>query len=166
MAGIKLPPPLITCLPGAALPHRPDTIKGALSHGYFTHNILPHLAPLIRGPSCPTPSTAAVLNSLSTPSSFLWWVVYCHPWQRFPLSYPSFHQLTVRLSPPATRLDSGEASVTWRQWSTTGPIDCRPNKVHRAVHLVHRILSWKIIPSSVKSKSFAPKPLASRKIQV
>jgi hypothetical protein len=50
------------------LPRRPDAIKGARSHGHFTHSILPHLAPLIHAPSHPTPSTDAVFHS-SPPSA-------------------------------------------------------------------------------------------------
>jgi hypothetical protein len=50
------------------LPHRPDTVKGARSHGNFTHRILPHLAPLIRAPSRPTPSTDSVLHSSPPPA--------------------------------------------------------------------------------------------------
>jgi hypothetical protein len=49
-------------------PHRLDAIKGARSHGHFTHSVLPHLAPLIHAPSRPTPSTDAVFHS-SPPSA-------------------------------------------------------------------------------------------------
>jgi hypothetical protein len=52
--GAASPPSPLPELPVASndpSPHRPDAIKGALSHGHFTQNILPHLAPLIRAPS-------------------------------------------------------------------------------------------------------------------
>jgi hypothetical protein len=53
------------------LPRRPDAIKRAQSHGHFTRRVLPHLAPLIRALSHPTPSTDAVFHSPPTPTSFL-----------------------------------------------------------------------------------------------
>jgi hypothetical protein len=52
-------------------PHRPNAIKGARSHGHFTHSVLPHLALLIRAPSRPTPSIDVVFHSPPTLASFL-----------------------------------------------------------------------------------------------
>jgi hypothetical protein len=52
--------------PSPLSPLRP--YKRCLLLGHFPCSILPHLAPLIRAPSCPTPSTDVVFHS-SPPST-------------------------------------------------------------------------------------------------
>jgi hypothetical protein len=135
MAGIKLPPLPVTHLPGAASPHRLNTIKGALSHSHFAHNVLLYLTSLIHASSHPTPSTAAMFHFLP-PLASLRLV-------RFPVVFSIFSQTCGEIFPigVAMRPDFGDLSAARRCWSTVGPIDHRQIKVHRAVHPVHRIYS-------------------------